>query len=337
MCITGGAGQISYSLIWMALRGTVFGRCQRLDLRLLEIPPVMKALHGVCMEIEDSASPLLAKLTATSDPDVAFAGCQAALLVGARPRSQGMLRADLLRANAAIFDVQGRAIDKGAAPDCRILVVGNPANTNAMILASVLERLPRRNVTAITRLDQNRAVSQLAAKLGVPAAQIHNVVIWGNHSITQVPDVSSAFVSDFPVPGVCTPVRRAVNDEAWFAETFMPAVQRRGAAVLEARGLSSVASAANAISDHMHTWLYGTPKGAMTSMGVYSLGEYGIPEGLVFSMPCTCEWPGIMNIVTGLRFSPAMQPLIDATTAELETERTEARSLFDKSEPSAKA
>jgi malate dehydrogenase len=311
--VTGGAGQIGYSLVFRIASGDLLGPDQPVSLQLLEIPPAMDALSGVAMELADCAFPLVADTVLTDDVDEAFDGTEYALLVGSRPRSAGMERSDLLEANGAIFTTQGRALSAGAADDCRVLVVGNPANTNCLIAMNNCDRLPDRNFTAMTRLDHNRAMAQLAAKADVHVDTVTNMTIWGNHSATQYPDVFHAQIDGSPAAEV-------VDDQTWIEDDFIPTVQKRGAAIIEARGSSSAASAANAALAHVRTWVDGTPSGDWVSMAVPSDGSYGVPEGLLSSFPCTTA-DGDYSIVTGLELDDFSRERIDASVAELIEER----------------
>ncbi len=277
VAVTGAAGNIGYSLTFRIAAGDMLGPDQPVILQLIEIPPAMDALSGVVMELNDCAFPLLAGIVATTDLDEGFAGTDYALLVGARPRSAGMERSDLLGANGKIFGPQGKALDAGASRDARVLVVGNPANTNALIAAANAPSLDRRQFTAMTRLDHNRAISQLAAQTGTHSTAVKRMTIWGNHSTTQYPDISHATVDGRPAPEMV--------EQSWVRETFIPTVQKRGAAIIKARGASSAASAASAAIDCMRTWTLGTPEGDWVSMAVPSDGSYGIAEGVIYSMP----------------------------------------------------
>jgi len=321
--VTGAAGQIAYSLIFMIASGNVFGSRQELILHLLDIPPMKQALEGVQLEIEDGAFPLLKGLVATVDVKEAFTGVDFAILVGSFPRKDGMERKDLLEKNAAIFREQGKALNDFASRHVKVLVVGNPANTNALIAMACAPSIPRENFTALTRLDHNRAKNQIARKLDVNPSRVHNVIIWGNHSSTQYPDVNHGHVSDFPVDGLHESIRSAVNDEKWLQEAFIPAVQKRGAAVIKARKLSSAASAANAVADHLRDWFLGTPKGEVVSMAVPSDGSYGIPQGVIYSYPCTCS-NGRYSIVQGLKIDSFSREKMTATHTELLDEKKEA-------------
>ncbi|EGG14691.1 malate dehydrogenase [Cavenderia fasciculata] len=318
--VTGAAGQIAYSLVFMIASGQMFGPYQPVVLHLLDIPKMQEVLNGVVMELNDGAFPLLAGTVATTDVKTAFMGIQVCLMVGAFPRGPGMQRSDLLKMNANIFKEQGAALAKYAARGVKVLVVGNPANTNAYIACLAAKAdLPSTNFSALTRLDQNRAVSMIAERVGVPVAKVKNVSIWGNHSLTQVPDVTNAVIQDFPEKGLTTPVLTAVNDNKWLEESFIPQVQNRGAAVIAARKLSSAASAANAIVGHMRDWVLGTKDGETVSMAVVSDGSYNIPKGLVFSFPVQCR-AGEWSIVQGLKITPFIQLKLDATTKELQSE-----------------
>lgn len=318
--VTGAAGNIGYALLFRIANGDLFGPEQPVILQLLEIPPAMKALEGVAMELDDCAFPLLAGMVLTDDPNTAFDGANWALLVGARPRTKGMERKDLLSANGAIFTVQGKAINDHAASDVRVLVVGNPANTNALIAMRSAPDVPPERFTAMTRLDHNRAVSQLAIKAGVPVTEVKKVTIWGNHSATQYPDAFHAEISGKPAPAV-------INDDAWIKETFIPTVQKRGAAIIEARGQSSAASAANAAINHVQSWWYGTPAGDWVSMAIPSTGAYGAPEGVIFSYPVTIK-DGQYTIVEGLELSDFDRQMIQITGNELLEERDAVRELL---------
>lgn len=310
--VTGAAGQIGYSLVFRIASGQLLGPDQPVDLRLLEIPPAMGALEGVAMEIVDCAFPLLSGLDLHDSPDDAFDGVNIALLVGSRPRTKGMERAELLSENGKIFTVQGKALNDKAADDLKVLVVGNPANTNCLIAMSNAPDVPRERFTAMLRLDHNRAVAQLAAKLAVPVSAITNMGVWGNHSPTMYPDLFHAQVGGQQAAA-------AVDDQAWIEQDFLPNVGKRGAAIIEARGASSAASAANAAIDHVHDWIAGTD-GGWVSMGVPSDGSYGVPEGLISGFPCTCAG-GEYAIVQGLDVDDFSRSKIDATVAELTGER----------------
>ncbi|HXF61266.1 MAG TPA: malate dehydrogenase [Caldilineaceae bacterium] len=313
VAVTGAAGNIGYALLFRIANGDLFGPQQPVILQMLEIPPAMKALEGVAMELDDCAFPLLQGMVLTDDANQAFDGANWALLVGARPRSKGMERKDLLDANGAIFRPQGQAINDRAASDVRVLVVGNPANTNCLIAMSNAPDVPRERFSAMTRLDHNRAVAQLAQRAGVPVSQVKKVTIWGNHSSTQYPDAYHAEIGGKPAPSV-------INDDGWIKEVFIPTVQKRGAAIIEARGQSSAASAANAAINHVQSWYYGTPEGDWVSMAVPSTGAYGSPEGVVFSYPVTIR-NGQYTIVEGLSLSDFDRHMIALTGAELQEER----------------
>jgi malate dehydrogenase len=314
VAVTGAAGQIGYALLFRIASGQMLGDDQPVVLQLLEIPQAMGALEGVRMELDDCAFPLLAGVVCTDDANRAFEGADYALLVGAMPRKEGMERADLLSANGAIFTAQGKAIADSAADDVNVLVVGNPANTNALIALNNAAGTPDRQFTAMTRLDHNRAVAQLAAKAGVPVSDVTRMTIWGNHSATQYPDVFHAEVDGKPA------FEAVGGDQVWLEGEFIPTVQQRGAAVIKARGLSSAASAANAAIGHMRSWALGTPEGDWVSMAVPSDGSYGVPEGLVSGFPCTCTG-GEYEIVQGLELDDFSRARIDASVAELVAER----------------
>ncbi len=297
----------------------MFGPNQPLVLTLLDIPPMIGVLEGVVMELNDCAMPLVRDIIATTDPAVAFKDIDAAFLVGAMPRREGMERKDLLAANVKIFRDQGQALDKHAKKNVKVLVVGNPANTNALICSHYAPSIPKENFSAMTRLDQNRATAQLAIKAGVPIAEVRNAIIWGNHSSTQFPDASHATISGKPAPSV-------IGDDAWLQETFLPTVQKRGAAVIAARKLSSAMSAAKAACDHMKSWFEGTADGQFVSMGVFSDGSYGAPEGVMFSFPVTIK-DGKWSIVQGLSINDFARGRLDATGKELCEERDEAMAV----------
>ncbi len=317
--VTGAAGQISYGLLFRIAAGNMLGPDQPVILQLLEIPPAMNALQGVVMELDDCAFPLLHGIVATDDPNVGFKDSDYALLVGAMPRRKGMERKDLLTANSKIFSVQGKAINDHAKKDIKVLVVGNPANTNALITMANAPSIKHGNITAMTRLDHNRALSQLAAKTGSHSGNIKKMTIWGNHSSTQYPDISDLMIDGKPAADSI--------DDAWYKETFIPCVQKRGAAIIEARGASSAASAANAAIDHIRTWEMGTDEGDWVSMAIPSDGSYGIEEGLIYSFPCTCE-NGEYKIVQGLAIDEFSRGKMDATMAELQEERDEVKDLL---------
>jgi malate dehydrogenase len=319
VAVTGAAGQIGYSLLFRIASGEMLGPDQPVTLHLLEITPALGALGGVVMELEDCAFPLLDGVVQTDDPNVAFEGVDYALLVGSRPRTKGMERKELLEANGAIFTVQGKALSANAADDVRVLVVGNPANTNCLIAMNNAPAIPSERFTAMTRLDHNRAKAQLAARLGVHTTDITRMTIWGNHSATQYPDVFHAEVQG-------KNAAELVNDQAWLEQTFIPTVQQRGAAIIEARGLSSAASAANAAIEHVRDWALGTPEGDWVSMAVPSDGSYGVPEGLISSFPVTTK-DGTWSIVGGLDIDEFSRARIDASVAELGEERETVESL----------
>ncbi len=314
--VTGAAGQIGYALLFRIASGQLLGPDTPVRLSLLEIPPALKAAEGTAMELDDCAFPLLAGVDITDDPKHAFDGVNVALLVGARPRTKGMERGDLLEANGGIFKPQGEAINAGAADDVKVLVVGNPANTNALIAKSHAPDVPADRFTAMTRLDQNRALSQLANHLRVPVTEISKMTIWGNHSATQYPDLVHAEVGGRSAMSV-------VDDEAWVRDTYIPRVAKRGAEIIEARGASSAASAANAAIDHVHDWVHGTD---WTSMAVVSDGSYGVPEGLISSFPVRCA-DGRWEIIQGLEIDDFSRSRIDASVAELAEERDAVRGL----------
>jgi malate dehydrogenase len=317
--ITGAAGQIGYQLAFRIASGQMLGSDQAVILQLLEIPPALPALQGVVMELQDCAFSTLAGIVASDDPDVAFKDTDYALLVGARPRGPGMERKDLLEANAAIFSVQGKAMNDHANRDIKVLVVGNPANTNALIASANAPNIDQRNFTAMTRLDHNRAMAQLASKTDSHVNDIRCMTIWGNHSATQYPDISQASISG-------RSAAELVN-EAWLADDFIPTVQQRGAAIIEARGASSAASAASAAIDHMHDWAHGTPEDDWVSMAIPADGSYGIEPGIVYSFPVRCEG-GAYEIVQGLSISDFSRARMDATETELREERAAIEGLL---------
>ncbi len=312
VAVTGAAGQIGYSLLFRIASGQMLGPDQPVILQMLEITPALPSLGGVAMELDDCAFPLLAGVVQTDDAHKAFEGANVCLLVGARPRTKGMERKDLLEANGAIFTVQGKAIAAGAADDVRVLVVGNPANTNALITMNNAAGVPSDRFTAMTRLDHNRAMAQLAAKVGATVADVKKMTIWGNHSATQYPDLFHAEVGG-------RNAAEAVGDQAWLESTFIPTVQQRGAAIIEARGASSAASAANAAISHVHDWVLGTPEGDWVSMGVCSDGSYGADVGLISSFPATCA-DGRWSIVQGLDLDDFSRARIESSVAELREE-----------------
>ncbi|MDQ3724929.1 MAG: malate dehydrogenase [Actinomycetota bacterium] len=311
--VTGAAGQIGYALLFRIASGSMLGPDTPVELSLLEITPALQAAEGTAMELDDCAFPLLRGIEITDDPKKAFEGCNVGLLVGARPRGPGMERSDLLEANGGIFKPQGEAINEGAADDVKILVVGNPANTNCLIAMSNAPDVPRERFTAMMRLDHNRAISQLAAKTGKQVTSVTNMTTWGNHSVTQYPDLVNAKVDG-------SSAWDAVGDEAWIAEEFIPKVAKRGAAIIDARGASSAASAANAAIDHVRDWVLGTPEGDWVSMGVPADGSYGIGEGIVCGAPCTCSG-GEWTIVQGLEVPDFSRERIDRSVMELQEER----------------
>jgi malate dehydrogenase len=319
VAVTGAAGQIGYALLFRIASGQLLGPDRPVHLNLLEIPDAVKAAEGTALELFDCAFPLLAGVDIFDDPKQAFDGIDVALLVGARPRSKGMERADLLEANGAIFKPQGEAIAAGAADGVRVLVVGNPANTNALIAMSNADGVPRERFTAMTRLDHNRAVAQLAQKTGAAVSDITNMAVWGNHSPTMYPDLFNAKVRG-------ERAWDAVGDESWVADEYIPRVGKRGAEIIEARGASSAASAANAAIDHVHDWVNGTAEGDWVSMAVPSDGSYGVEEGIISSFPCRCSG-GEYEIVQGLELPEFSQERIDKTVGELKEERDAVRKL----------
>ena len=319
VAVTGAAGQIGYSLLFRIASGAMLGPNTPIILQLLEITPALGALEGVKMELEDCAFPLLQQVVCTDSGDVAFGDADVAMLVGAMPRKDGMERADLLSANGGIFKPQGQAIAANAKKNIKVLVVGNPANTNALIAMTNAKGMNPGQFTAMTRLDHNRAISQLAAKLNKPVSSIKKMTIWGNHSTTQYPDLFHCEVDGKNAAA-------AVNDQQWFDETFIPTVAKRGAAIIKARGLSSAASAANAAIDHVRSWATDTPEGDWVSMAVPSDGSYGVPEGLISSFPCVCK-NGEYKIVQGLDIDAYSRAKIDASVAELVEERDAVREL----------
>ena len=319
VAVTGAAGQISYALLFRIASGDMLGHDQPVILQLLEIPPAMEALQGTVMEIEDGAFPLVHDIVASDEPEVAFGDADFAMLVGARPRGPGMERKDLLTENARIFSVQGAAIDAVARRDIRVLVVGNPANTNALIAASNAPNLARRQFTAMTRLDHNRAISQLAAQTGKPSTTITRMSIWGNHSATQYPDIRHALILGSPATELV--------DHAWVVDNFIPTVQQRGAAIIKARGASSAASAASAAVDHVRTWVHGTPENDWVSMAIPSDGSYGINNELLYSYPVTCS-DGHYEIVQALEIDEFSQARMLETEQELLEERDGVRDLL---------
>lgn len=319
VAVTGAAGQISYAMLFRIAAGDMLGSDQPVILQLLEIPPAMDALQGVVMELDDCAFPLLQGVVASDDPVTAFADVDFAMLVGARPRGPGMERKDLLTENARIFSVQGKALNESASRDVRVLVVGNPANTNALIASANAPDIDKAQFTAMTRLDHNRAISQLAGKTGAATTEISRATIWGNHSATQYPDIHHAMIAG----------ERAVDrvDEEWMIGEFIPTVQQRGAAIIKARGASSAASAAGAAIDHMRTWVQGTPEGDWVSMAIPSTGDYGIETGLIYSFPVTCSG-GKYTVVRDLAINPLSEERMQVTEAELREERDGVKELL---------
>ncbi len=317
--VTGAAGQIGYAILFRIASGQMLGPETEVSLRLLEIPDAVKAAEGTAMELEDCAFPLLRGIDISDDPKEAFDGTNIALLIGARPRTKGMERADLLEANGGIFKPQGEAINEKAADDLKVLVVGNPANTNCLIAKSHAPDVPAERFTAMMRLDHNRAIAQLANKLERPVTDIKRMTVWGNHSPTQYPDLVNALVDG-------SPAWPQVDDEKWIADEFIPTVGKRGAAIIEARGASSAASAANAAIDHVRDWVLGTADGDWVSMAVPSDGSYGIDEGLISGVPCECSG-GEWKLVEGLEITAFSRERIDATVAELKEERDAVKDL----------
>ena len=317
--ITGAAGHIGYALAFRVASGQMLGTDQPVNLNLLEITPALPALGGVVMELSDCAFPTLQRIVATDDARAAFRDCDYAMLVGARPRGPGMERKDLLLANAQIFSAQGKALDEAASRSVRVLVVGNPANTNALIAASNAPGIERQNFTAMTRLDHNRALAQLAEKTGTHTTAIRRMIIWGNHSATQYPDINHCTVNGKPA--------KSLVDQAWIESNFIPTVQQRGAAIIKARGASSAASAASAAIDHVRDWVKGSPEGDSLSMGIPSDGSYGIPEGVIYSYPVVCR-NGAYEIVKGLAIDDFSRKRMDATHAELLEERDGVKDLL---------
>ena len=319
VAVTGAAGQIGYAILFRIASGQLLGPDTPVRLSLLEIPQAVKAAEGTAMELDDCAFPLLVGIDIADDPNAAFDGVNIALLVGARPRTKGMERGDLLEANGGIFKPQGKALNAHAASDLKVLVVGNPANTNALIAMSNAPDLPRERFTAMTRLDHNRAIAQLSKRTGAAVSEITNMTIWGNHSATQYPDIFHAKVRGENAAQV-------VNDQAWLEDDFIPTVQKRGAAVIEARGASSAASAANAAIDHVHDWVLGTPEGDWVSMAIPSDGSYGVHEGVISSFPVTTSG-GSIEVVQGLDIDDFSRARIDATVNELREERDAVKQL----------
>jgi malate dehydrogenase len=319
VAVTGAAGQIGYAILFRIASGQLLGPDTSVHLSLLEIPAALKAVEGTAMELDDSAFPLLAGVDISDDPNQAFDGANVALLIGARPRTKGMERSDLLEANGGIFKPQGKAVNDHAASDIKVLVVGNPANTNCLIAQSNAPDIPRERFTSMMRLDHNRALAQLAAKAGVPVAEVTNMTVWGNHSPTQYPDIFHAQVKGQNAAEV-------VSDQAWLESDFIPTVQKRGAAVIEARGASSAASAANAAIEHVHDWVLGTPDGDWVSMGIPSDGSYDIEEGVIFGFPVTCS-NGSYEIVQGLDVNDFSRARLEVTVKELGDERATIKQL----------
>ena len=319
VAVTGAAGQIGYALLFRIASGALLGPDTPVQLSLLEIPAAVKAAEGTAMELDDCAFPLLSGIEISDDPNKAFDGVNIALLVGARPRTAGMERGDLLEANGGIFKPQGQALNANAASDIKVLVVGNPANTNSLIAQQNAPDIPAQRFTAMTRLDHNRAIAQLSRKTGAAVKDITNVTIWGNHSATQYPDIFHAKVAG-------DSAAEKINDQAWLESDFIPTVQKRGAAIIEARGASSAASAASAAIDHVHDWVLGTPEGDWVSMAISSDGSYAVQEGLISSFPVTCS-DGEFKIVQGLEISEFSRARIDASVAELAEEREAVREL----------
>jgi len=320
VAVTGAAGQIGYSLLFRIASGEMLGNDQPVILQLLDITPALPALKGVVMELDDCAFPLLQSIVATDDPKVAFKDVDVALLVGARPRSKGMERKDLLEANGAIFTTQGRALSEVASRDVKVLVVGNPANTNCYIAMRNAKELKPTNFSAMMRLDHNRALTQIAQKVGKPVASVRKMTVWGNHSATQYPDLFSVEVDGQKAAAI-------INDQNWLEKDFIPTIQQRGAAIIQARGLSSAASAANAAMDHIRDWVHGTRDGDWVSMGIPSDGTYGIPEGVIYGYPVTCK-NGSFEIVKGIDISDFSRGRMDATLKELQEERDAVKHLL---------
>jgi malate dehydrogenase len=319
VAVTGAAGQIGYAILFRIASGQLLGPDTPVHLSLLEIPQAVKAAEGTAMELDDCAFPLLAGVDIYDDPVQAFDGVNVAILVGARPRTKGMERSDLLEANGGIFKPQGEALNEHAASDVKVLVVGNPANTNCLIAQSNAPDIPRERFTSMMRLDHNRAIAQLAAKAGVKVSEVTNITVWGNHSTTQYPDIVHAKVSGRSAAEV-------VSDQQWVENEFIPTVAKRGAAIIEARGASSAASAANAAVDHINNWVNGTPDGDWVSMGVPADGSYGIQEGVICGYPCTCSG-GSYEIVEGLEIDSFSRERIDASVDELKQERESVQQL----------
>jgi malate dehydrogenase len=319
VAVTGAAGQIGYAILFRIASGQLLGENTPVHLSLLEIPDAVKAAEGTAMELDDCAFPLLAGVDIHDDPNKAFDGVNIAILVGARPRTKGMERSDLLEANGGIFKPQGQALNEHAASDLKVLVVGNPANTNCLIAQSNAPDVPRERFTSMMRLDHNRATAQLATKVGVPVSEVTNVTVWGNHSTTQYPDIVHARVGG-------RNAAEAVGDQKWIESEFIPTVAKRGAAIIDARGASSAASAANAAVDHVHNWVNGTPDGDWVSMGIPADGSYDIEEGIICGFPCTCSG-GTYEIVQGLEIDSFSRERIDASVEELKQERDAVQDL----------
>ncbi|MBI2794686.1 MAG: malate dehydrogenase [Ignavibacteria bacterium] len=320
VAVTGAAGQIGYSLLFRIASGAMFGPDQPVILQLLELTPALQALKGVAMELDDCAFPTLHGIVQTDDAAVAFRDADYAVLVGARPRTKGMERKDLLEANAQIFTVQGRALNEVASRHAKIVIVGNPANTNALITSKSAPDLDPKNISALMRLDHNRALSQISQKSGIHTSQLRKMTVWGNHSVTQYPDVSNLEADG-------KKVWPTINDDSWLTDVFIPTVAKRGAAIIEARGFSSAASAANAAIEHMRNWVHGTPDGDWTTMGVASDGSYGIPEGVYYGYPVTCS-NGTYSIVQGLEISEFSRTRMDESFKELLDERNGVQHLW---------
>ncbi|MCC6534514.1 MAG: malate dehydrogenase [Burkholderiales bacterium] len=320
VAVTGAAGQIGYSLLFRIASGEMLGKDQPVILQLLDITPALAALNGVVMELDDCAFPLLQSIVASDDPKVAFRDADIALLVGARPRSKGMERKDLLEANGAIFTTQGKALSEVASRDVKVLVVGNPANTNCYIAMRNAKELKPSNFSAMMRLDHNRSLTQIAQKVGKPVASVRKMTVWGNHSATQYPDIFSAEADGAKVAAL-------INDQAWIENQFIPTIQQRGAAIIQARGLSSAASAANAAMDHVRDWVYGTREGDWVSMGIPAEGSYGIAEGVIYGYPVTCKG-GSYQIVQGIEVSDFSRERMQATLKELHEERDSIKHLL---------
>ena len=325
--ITGAAGNIGYAISFMIGQGRLLGPDQPIDLCLLEIPPMEKAVKGVELEVMDCAFPLIQSITATTDPEIGFKDCDIALLIGAKPRGPGMQRKDLLEANSKIFKIQAEQLDRLASPDCKICVVGNPANTNACIIAENTKRIKKENITALTRLDSNRALALVAQKLSIPVRNVRNAVIWGNHSSTQYPDLQ---ICDALVNEKLSRVRDLIHSDKWEPQEFIPRVQKRGAEIIDLRKLSSAGSAANAVCDHIRNWVNGSNEGEIVSMAVWSNGNnYGIPNGLIFSFPVVCK-NGKWTIIDGLKLdNPFSQKMIQETVKELTEEKKTAMSVLN--------